>query len=81
MFENELTLPARFIVANTYAHSGDPTIFLVMKRTDCYITFLTNSGDAYKKRIRYDLEGNEYVEWKNEKGDVYVLGTWHLVEV
>ena len=80
MFEKELTLPMRFIVANTYAHRGDPTKFLVMKRTDCYVTFLTNGGDTYKKKIRYDCEGNEYVEWKNEKGDVYYLSTHHLVE-
>ena len=81
MFEKELTLPERFIVGEIYGHSGDPTGFIVIKRTNCYITFLTNSGDTYKKKIRYDLEGNEYVEWKNEVGDVYVLGTWHHVKI
>ena len=78
MFENELRLPAHFVIGQVYAHSGDPTKFLVQKRTACYITFLTNCGDTYKKKIRYDLEGNEYVEWRNEAGDVYVLGTWHI---
>lgn len=56
MFEKELKLPDRFIVGEIYAQSGDPTNFLVIKKTNCYVTFLTNDGDTYKKRIRYDLE-------------------------
>lgn len=77
MFEKELRLPARFVVGEKYSQCGDSTRFHVSRRTPCYVIFLTNDGDTYKKKVRYDLEGNEYVEWKNEIGDVYVLGTWH----
>lgn len=79
MFEMELKLAERFVVGEKYAHRGDPTIFLVVKRTPCYITFLTNDGDTYKKKIRYDADGNEWVEWRSED-DTYVLGTWHKSE-
>jgi len=79
MFEKELKLADRFILGETYGHSGDPTKFIVKKLTKCYATFLTTDGFTYKKRIRYDIEANEYVEWKNEAGEYYVLGAWQKI--
>lgn len=79
MFEKELTLAEHFIQCEIYGQSGDPTKFLVQRRSACYITFLTNSGNTYKKRIRYDDEGNEYVEWKNDEGAYYVLSATHKI--
>lgn len=76
MFEKELKLPKKFIVGEIYSHRDDTTRFYVQARTACYATFLTNSGKTYKKKVNYDVEGNEYVQWTRDN-EVYVLGTWH----